>query len=237
MMTILVVTVIALIVFSAWNLLTLREIKAKSKNPDKELNDQKYFELKYKIEFLVAIFTVLVAIGGFLGYNSIQNAKSEIQANLNKEVSLIENRIVKTDKSIRDKDSLVSELMTKLNDIRENTSTTENTFNNQKEKLNALVNTIDVLNKKNIIKQNYYIVSLKRYKYDENDSTKHKYYFKDLKTNLGDNLPIFKTAPIVIPVSESFITILNVNKESFKVGNMGGYSSDTVRINLVIIEK
>lgn len=237
MMTILVLTVIALIVFSVWNLLTLREIKAKSRNNEKELLDQKYFELKYKIEFLVAIFTVLVALAGFLGYNSIQNAKSEIQSNLNKEVSIIENRIKNTDKTISDKDSIVNRLNGKLNVISENSSTTENTIKNQKERLNLLVNKIEVINKKNIIKQNYYIVSLKNYKYDENDTTNHKFYFKDLKTNLGDNLPNFKIAPIVIPVSESAITILSVNKESFKVGNMGGFATDTVRINLVIIEK
>jgi hypothetical protein len=59
----------------AWNgyqLIQLRRIR------QVELPDSKYFELKFKIQFLVAMFTVFAALATFYGYSTLEDAKEKL---------------------------------------------------------------------------------------------------------------------------------------------------------------
>ncbi|NOU19260.1 MAG: hypothetical protein HOO91_17015 [Bacteroidales bacterium] len=241
MIIILIITLVALSVFSIWNILSLRELKSKKTSENKELNDSKYFELKYKMEFLVAIFSVIVALAGILGYNSLENAKREIKTELNKELLPVESRIKNTERNIRDKDSIVSTLEVKTVSISNNLSSFDSEVKKNNTNLNSLKNKIDIINSKNIIKQNFYIVNSIKFRFNENDTTMKKFYFADLKTNLGDKLPAFDTSPLVIPVSESnaMVKIWKITNETFEVGCNEFYGNiiDTIKFSIVIIKK
>jgi chaperonin cofactor prefoldin len=240
MKIILIITIFALLVFSIWNLITLRELKSKRNSEERRLDDSKYFELKFKMEFLITVFSVIVALIGLLGYNTLQNAKSEIKSELNKEFSPIEIRMKNTEKSINDKDSIVKTLESKTFTIANNLGTFDYKAKKQDYSLTSLENKIADINGKNIIKQNYYIVNSIKYKYHEADTTLKKFYFAVLKTNLGDKLPMFETPPLIIPIPESnaMTTIFDITRESFKVGFSSYYGTlDTIQFSVLIIKK
>jgi len=82
-MTIIIILVgVSLLVFSIWNLISLKRLSKNSTKKDKQLNDSKYYELKYKSEFIIAVFSIVATVAGILGYNSITSAKNEIKADL-----------------------------------------------------------------------------------------------------------------------------------------------------------
>jgi hypothetical protein len=100
-MIIINIALIAIFVFAVWNnILYSKMIKlgTKAKNP---LPDEKYFELKYKIQSLITAFSIIVGGIGILGYTSYLNLQNEMMkhfetqlAQQNKNVdSLIQNRI------------------------------------------------------------------------------------------------------------------------------------------------
>jgi hypothetical protein len=240
MIIVLVFTVIALLIFSVWNLLTLKNLTKDKANYGNQLQDPKYFELKYKIEFLIAIFSVIVALAGLLGYNTLQNAKSEIKADINKELQPIDIRIKNTEISINKNDSIVNSLGSKTETISDSLIKYDFKVKRQNTNLTYLENKIAIINGKNIIKQNYYIVSSIKYKYDENDNSDKQFYFSNLRTSSGDKLPYFELPPLIIPIPESNVMadIIDITNESFKVGCLGYYSKvDSVKVSILIFKK
>jgi uncharacterized membrane protein len=69
---------LALSILCIWNLVTLHQLKKNSSLADTQLNDSKYFELKYKLEFTIAVFTFLVGIAAYLGYNSKESIETKV---------------------------------------------------------------------------------------------------------------------------------------------------------------
>jgi len=240
MITILIISVIALIVFNIWNLFSLNKLRTNSNNTEKEMNDSKYYEIKYKVEFLIAFFTVMVALVGFLGYTSYQKIKDEIKSEFDKEVVSIKEKLKNAENEINSKDSLFNNLVNKTKGVSTDISAFESNIKNQWKNLLLLENKIDVINNKNIIKQNYYIVPEISYKYDKNKTGWEEIYFRNLITNLNDKLPTFELPPIVIPISGSnvIIEIIDISQESFYAGFNASYGViDTVKFSLVIMEK
>lgn len=110
--------------------------------------------------------------------------------------------------------SLLLSLEKRQNQVSQTNSLSE-------QQANEILERIKELNKKNILKQESYIVE--NVVYDEAKADKNsfqKFYFKDFKTILGDKLPKFTKAPFVLPVSNqgASIQILNVTSESFDLG-------------------
>ncbi|MBN2350147.1 MAG: hypothetical protein JXJ22_15010 [Bacteroidales bacterium] len=50
------------------------------KRSDKELkiSDERYYELNNRIQLLIVVSSIIILIGGFVGYNSIESIKNEI---------------------------------------------------------------------------------------------------------------------------------------------------------------
>lgn len=71
-MVLLIILISAILVFNIWNLFTLSKLK-KQQASQQALNDPRYYELKAKQDFLVAVFSVFVATAAFLGYNSLKS--------------------------------------------------------------------------------------------------------------------------------------------------------------------
>lgn len=125
-----IIILAAILVFSIWNWFNLRELK--QFHHQNELNDSKYHELKYKMQFLIAMFSVFVVIGGVLGYSSLADARKEIKKEFEPSISSINEKIKSTDKSIREKDSVVRELSLRLEFLLENIPQLDSKAKNQK---------------------------------------------------------------------------------------------------------
>ena len=78
MTAIIVILLLALLSVSIWNFKTLNDIKKLGKENRTLSPDAKYFELKYNIQFLVGLSTILIAILGVLGYRSLDDVKCKI---------------------------------------------------------------------------------------------------------------------------------------------------------------
>jgi len=187
----------------------------------KALDDEKYFELKYKLEFLTASFWVMVAIGGLLGYNTLKDAKEEVKTEFSNELEALTDQLEKVKEEIGSNDSTAKNLRKEFPELEKLVS--------------QLQARIKLINSKNILKQNYYVV---RY-IDKPDWKKDVFmvFFKDLKTSSGDRLPKFVSSPVVMVSANagSLPTITNITKESFE---MYYHTSDfgTADINFLIFE-
>lgn len=83
------ILIIALIIFLIWNIYLFKN-KEKSQNKSTE-----YLELKYQVQFYIAIFSVLIGVFSFLGYNSFK----DIEENVKNEISKQTDDIIKKTKS------------------------------------------------------------------------------------------------------------------------------------------
>lgn len=226
----------SLIVFMIWNLITLYRLKKNSSKTEKELNDSKYFELKYKTEFFVAVFSVIVAVAGLLGYDSLQNAKNEIKRELLIKTKSIDSILVKTEQRIKLKDSVLKSIELKHDVLINSIPINQKKILEQNYQIHSLQKMIEELNSNNKIKQNFYIVN--SLGFDKNKDTEI-FKYQDLKTNIGDKLPKFTKTPFVIGIPEVFasVEIHNVTLDGF-AATIGIYYEDfdTLRFSVMIIE-
>ncbi|WP_413998203.1 hypothetical protein ACMDB5_10470 [Flavobacterium sp. W1B] len=126
----LVILIIALIVFLIWNIILFNK-RIAVRNESKE-----YYELKYQLQFYVAIFSVLIGVFSFLGYNSyndiVDKVKIEIsnetKSDLQKSKDEINSKILATQNELQ-KISFENEKIKQSNtDLLENNDKTNDRF-------------------------------------------------------------------------------------------------------------
>jgi hypothetical protein len=69
--------------------------------------DAKYFELKYQMESYVKIFSVLIAIAAFLGYNTIQKSKVDIEREYVDNLKKYESRLNAIDSTSKENEKFI----------------------------------------------------------------------------------------------------------------------------------
>jgi len=229
-------------VFSIWNLFSVFNIK-KGIRENKDNNDSRFYELKYKIEFIIACFSVIIVVVGILGYNTIENAKKELNEYFIAKNDSLRKSFERTEIKINSKNFEIDFWEKKISSIEENTRNSSTKAGIVSDRLSKLKQLVDTINSKNIIKQNYYVVKSLKCIFSGSQWGK-TYYFKDLITDIGDRLPKFNTTPLVIPVSEGnwHVEVFARNNEYFKVtaaiGDMDANDKDTVsNFSVLIIEK
>jgi hypothetical protein len=208
---------ITILVFLIWNIILGNKLSKKIDKKE-EISDSKYWELKFKTQYMISTFAVLIALAAYLGYNSIDKIKQETK-----------NYLVPGQDSIKKMSDSIKFILDKINEYKLEVATLKengeaayknlNAFQNKTIDLNSQIssikNLIDTLNSKNKVKQNFYVVdSLFQM---TTASTGKKYYYNELKTSLGDILPRFKRPPVVVPLSRSGceITIDAKNSDYF----------------------
>jgi len=209
----LLIAIVCVICLFLWNGLNYRTLKKLSQQKDKELNDAKYWELKYKQEFMIAIVALLSATAGFLGYNSLQSVETSVKTEFNKKVDSVKNTFQQSYKDVKIKLITANDSAKTLNEkVRisqkqlERNATLLSILTRQqlelkvtgfqsKNALHELSQEIDSINVKNKIKREFYLITNIPIK-GLLDPTTIK--FSQLKTNTGDRLPLFKKPPIVI---------------------------------------
>lgn len=238
----LILLVFVLLVFTIGNFVTLQRLsKSKNQSPDKA-DDSRYFELKYRVEFIVSIFSVVVGVMAFLGYNSITNAKNEIKSGMEKEVSDIKDEFSRVRTNVDTLNALRANLELKYRVISKGAATSETIIQDHLSRLTLMQKQIDAINSKKIVQQNFIVTKSLTFRQTEKNPD-NVVYFKDIQTLTGERLPNFSSPPLVIPVSEGdkVIDVLNVDSNSFQVfyGSSTGKDPDMnkMEFSLVIIGK
>lgn len=240
MITIIIVLLIPLVVFIAWNGWTnYKLLKLRSSN-ETELNDSKYFELKFKMQFLVAMFTVFAGLGSFYGYTTLEGAKVSITKEIQESIDSLNLRIRNASIEVSKRDSIVENLNYAIFQMT-------NSVPQLKSRTQLIEKRILDINQKNILKQSYYIIPEITFQPGDKPKT---YFFKDFTTNLGDKLPQFKTPPLVLPIQEGnmILHVINITTESFQIGysapllaegSIDPFSGEIpyLRLSILILEK
>lgn len=237
--TLVISFLIATIIFNVWNAIDLRSLRKSTLSND-QLKDSKYWELKYKIQFLVSAFSAIVIIAAFLGYNTIDNIRDSVSKEINQKldstkkavVSLgeqqeeIHRKVDSTGFKILQYQNVILGLSGKQATVRESIKLSTHDLDNLKEKITEI-------NNKNILQQNIYIVE------KELDTTIFTgdqikvINFSDLITINGDKIPPLKSPPFILPVSNqgADFHILNVTNTSCKL-QLWGYGEEIKRFRV-----
>ena len=217
---------IAIIVFNIWNTITLRAIKNKPLRKD-QINDAKYWELKYKIQFLVSSFSAIVIIAAFLGYNTIDNIKESVSKEINQKLDStkrsvvaleakqneIGQRIDSTGSTILKYQDIILGLSSKQLNVKESLKLSSADLENLKGKILEI-------NRKNILQQNIYIVDTIQFEIAKLNEDQSKIIrFEELVTINGDRIPTLTTPPFILPISNQGCEyhVSDVTNTSFKL--------------------
>jgi hypothetical protein len=201
-----------LLILFVWNMTNFRSFKKNSLLSKDYLNDQKYWELKYRLEFVYVLFSFAVGVGIFFGWNTIDGLKKDIrkefeaqmnteQAKFTSQVNGINKRLevvgqsteAINEKVIKSKTALTKDSIS-LNSLK---NIQDDLFKKNKlsrSDLDVLLSNIAELNKKNKFQLSFYTIS----RYPLKSSMNGYIRFSDLTTNHGDKLPIFSNIPVVI---------------------------------------
>lgn len=175
---------------SIWNAFSLRSIKMKLKRKDKLSNE--YFDIKYKLQLITTIGSIIVAIIIFYGYNS----ENIIQESINKTVST----------KIDEKEIEISK---RFND----------TLNSYLTRIALTEDKIKRIESKEIINADIYIVKDQKIFSKDFKRTNLKIYFSKLRTITGKELPKFAVPPVIniIPTNGMEYVVLNKTTEYFEL--------------------
>lgn len=195
-----------------WNYLSNRKPFPNSK----VVNDIRYYELKSKYEFLVAIVSVALAIAVFVGLGTKKDIENQLKASLEPTTKLaIENEIRTSANEQRTSliDSQINRQEALLNSFYTVISSLKADLNGVSINISKSRNEIDLLNKKDILKRNFYLVdNLTGPNKDVAEgSTDRKIAFDTLITSLGTKLPVFEKPPIIFAVSNKGLQIYNID--------------------------
>lgn len=235
------ILIIVLIAVAAWNWFSLNTLKKLAKQNESPITDAKYFELKYNIQFLVGLSTVLITVVGLLGYNTVDDLRADLRSQAKESIDTMEVKLKQISDILKSKESSSVELNNRIIQIAADAKEVEKAIREVK----SLEEKIKRINERNILKQNYYIVP--SISYSLKDAEK-KFYLKDLITNTGDKLPIFNTPPLIFATQDlnQSVQIFNVTTDSFTIVWTGGIAlensktfdlNEPSKFSLLVIEK
>jgi hypothetical protein len=218
-----------ILIMSIWNFKALNHLKKNSKAKDEQLNDAKYYELKYKFEFLKATGSIIIGVLVFAGYNSFQNIKDTLKKDYEDKIASTDarftNQIQDQQKQLESLNSEInkskSEVLLNKKDVDQIrlklTSSKESVIGFQSA-LTELEAKLSTVTSKEILRQRLYLVKDVPYSHVNTEWIYEKYYFTDYKTINGESLPKFKEPPIIIPFTNNGLvfTLKNINELSFE---------------------
>ncbi|NQV18513.1 MAG: hypothetical protein HQ534_08220 [Armatimonadetes bacterium] len=226
-MFILYIFLFLILSFLVFDFITLYKIRKLGSKDKSMIPDEKYFDLKYKIQYLISIFSVILFIVGFLGYNSLKNIETKISDKMSASILDLESRIAHSDTIITRNEKSLKEFESEQKKIQDKLDRS----NTDVSKLSDIVNE---LKKKTFLNPKIYIC---HFTFDEKklgDSNGEKFYFRDISTIDKNELP-FKKEPSLFFSATINIEIIEITKEYFKIG-MFAYSGN-YKIDMLILYK
>ncbi|MCX6262587.1 MAG: hypothetical protein NTY95_17445, partial [Bacteroidia bacterium] len=199
------------------NIKTLHRVLKQQPNEKKSrIDDERYYELNSKIQLLIVVSSIIILIGGFLGYNSIDSIKGDIQNRMNEYVTKLEGY-----------DSIIYRYNGLLSTLESERDTTFNSLLITKFASEKTKNDLAQL-------QNEYRLNAKTYfakgikispELLADNSKTARILFNDLKS-FNINIPqAFREEPFVtvVGIGDGIITIKNIRKEYFEY-SFSGYT-------------
>jgi hypothetical protein len=205
---------VIILLLSVYQLYILLKLKSGS-SATNAIPDAKYFELKYQTESYVKIFSVLIALAGFLGYNTMQKSKEDIEKQYVDNLKKYETRLNAIDSTSKENENFIQ------------------SFNIEKEAIKAVLlktgksakdieQGINLLAAKRINPLNLYVVPIQNKATSDHNTSPVTYQYKDLLSFKNSPLPKFNKAPFVDISNQDKHTgnsacIFNVTTTSFDV--------------------
>lgn len=198
----------AVLVFSTWTFLLVRKHIKKSWTHELKgsLADEKYFELKSRQEYIIAVSTIVFALISYIGFSSISDIKNTINEQLATEK-------LKVDSLSKLANNNFMNLELKGKDYKDSVIIGLKLVNALKERYKQLAS-------KDIIKQDIFIVDdLTIGDFKKVDDFFRLVKFGDLTTISGQKLPVFKTPPSIVVFSSTSANpaIDQVTAQSFRI--------------------
>lgn len=250
-----IILIAFLLVVGIWQLITLKTLQKKSTWKE-NLNDAKYYELKYHVQMLTSIFPIILFILGLVGYKELKSLPDtihdEVSLSIKPEIDNLSKELEILKKKHEDLISSYNNLASKEQNVRSGLSNSSLSLDMLKGQLDDVQQQASVIGQKDIVKQNIYVVNNLEFRYKKMTEPEIydyvSYNFSNMITISGNRLPKFKKPPIILPINNTGddYTICSVNSNGFKVWNSGGVSSfeckkesnpQSFRFNIVIFSQ
>jgi len=227
LLLILIFILIATALLLLWNNITNDRIMKRLKNSEQANSDEKYFELKAKIQYLNFAGVLLIAFIGALGYNSFTTVEANMLQELDKKAasqtertdSLINNIIVETNNEInRVHKLMVSNLESASKSLEESREEVSD-YNNQMKNLYSKIgyNQLNVIDQFKItnFKNKVLVIPYKNFGFDS-----------------------FNKVPTLFinPIGNFDVKTVEINTKSFSI-QIENATKDTVSINILFFVK
>ena len=111
---------LSILAATIWNLAILHRIKKISKKGDSHLKEDKYWELKHKLQLYLTIVGIIVALFAILGYETYKDFQDRIDIALNESANKIDSISNNYENEIYNYISRFNELEKKGNNIKGN---------------------------------------------------------------------------------------------------------------------
>ncbi len=198
--------------FLILDFITLNKIRKLGSKDKSMIPDEKYFDLKYKIQYLISIFSVILFIGVFLGYNSIQNIETKISNEISESILDLKSRIAKSD-------TLITRHEKSLKEFESEQKKIQDVLKKSNKDVLSLSDSVNELTKKTFVNPKIYICHFLFDEKNVGNPNGEIFYFKDIPTIDKNELPIFKKEPsLFFSAIVMQIEIFEVTKEYFRIG-------------------
>ncbi len=215
-----------------WNTYALWQLKKLGSKKDSSIQDEKYFDLKYRIQLFAAIFSIIIVGIGFAGYETYSDVKGTLTKGINKKIENLDTNIAEMNTQIVEMDSILDKnkkfidvfekekakmqiaLFSSEEEFQELTNEIQNNFK-------IINNDIELLANKNIQNPDIYIIRDYEFNYEKRE--KLTIYYKNLTTVTDKKLPQFEKPPLlIIPFTRGIELYLRQNTKDYFVIERGG---------------
>jgi len=191
-----------------------------------KINDEKYYELNNKIQLIIVVASMIILIGGFIGYNSIDSIKVDIQDKMNEYIVKLNGY----ETIISKYNTLIPSLEKKIDDTFKSLIITKSESEKTLASLKQLQNDYRLNAKTYFVKG----VKINQKMLKDNNQTGQIYY-KDLKT-INPKIPtVFTEEPFVtvVGIGDGLITIDEISKEYFEYNFSGFVQAENVLLEML----
>ncbi|MBN2790552.1 MAG: hypothetical protein JXR69_10220 [Candidatus Delongbacteria bacterium] len=163
--------------------------KIKDKNVTSDLHIDKYHELKWRINTLLTVATVIGIILGYTGFD-IQKKLTETFLDYDNKIAKLDSLIESSQKKLSSINSISLNLESKYSKLSEIPKKIENDIQNVKTDIKKVQD-------ENLRRSQIYVVTSIPITIGKKDNEEQKIYYKDLNTNTNNKLPSFNKPPII----------------------------------------
>ena len=231
---ILIIIGAAVLIFSIWSHLIIRNHINKynaSGRVSQGLNDAKFFELKSRQDYIVAASALIFAVISFIGYGSITDIKSDLKKQFADETKRMDSSYNAQKAKLDTMAGVADETNRTFSGLKIVGKDLKDSMRSALSLVSFLKNRVGQISKKDVIRQNLFIVDALRVGDFPDVQVKgfgeFKYVaFNKLTTISGQKLPVFSEAPSIVVFSRdgAMLTVKNLTNEGFSITpNMGMY--------------